>query len=805
MNSFNGKNFKTIYYKYYNLKKKWINNNANIWYNKTCKDKNVTPKYAYSKNKTYNTRLKLASTHYEKLRLKNEINFLYKKKQHLNLLLYKAELQALDIFGKFWHHIKQLLLEKLSKIANAKYQNLNQKLNKLLETKPVNIHEKDNFQFHEPIKNLSDEQFSDQELNLIAKGYKSNMSNNNNIEKLIVEAEHIIHTNEKLDKNEIRYQISREIKKLKNQKISNNKTLDESIQTKQIKNIIKKIRDKNLTVNKADKGNIITIENKDKLYQKTNSFLENPLYNKLKSDPTQKYQNEIKNLIKQSNLVINNKNNSLINSNPSAPKLRVNIKIHKKDFPIRPIVNYKSAPAYNLQKQLVNILHEKLITNNQYNIKNSVHLTNMLLKIPLSSTSKLISLDIKDMYTNIPIKETLEIIKNQLQSLQYDDHIIHQLTTLLAGSLKQNYFRHQQNFYQQKDGLPMGSPLSPIMSEIFLQYLESINIETLKQQFNIIYYGRYVDDVIIVYNNQKDIGEQILQKFNELHNNIKFTIEKEDQKTINYLDITIKRIKLHNKHILDFNIYRKPTTSKLSIDFNSHHPYEHKIANYRYLLNRLNNIPLSKNNYKKEFLNILSIAQYNNFPKAVIYKLNDKIKNNIFKKKHTTLQNNNNNNQTKNYVAIEYCGSVSDKIRRILGKNNLKVGYKTTNKIQKLLNNKDHEIEKMSCSGIYKLECPCGAQYIGKTTRKFKQRLHEHRYSFIYNKPEKSNYASHLLEHHHPLNNNSFSIIKILNDKKLINTYEELEIFKSYKTGQNINDQLPNIHNPLFKNIITLK
>ena len=61
-------------------------------------------------------------------------------------------------------------------------------------------------------------------------------------------------------------------------------------------------------------------------------------------------------------------------------------------------------------------------------------------------------------------------------------------------------------------------------------------------------------------------------------------------------------------------------------------------------------------------------------------------------------------------------------IRRILEKNNIKVGYKSTNWIQKRLNNKDPEIEKMSYSGIYKLECQCGAQYISKTTRKFKQR-----------------------------------------------------------------------------------
>ena len=110
----------------------------------------------------------------------------------------------------------------------------------------------------------------------------------------------------------------------------------------------------------------------------------------------------------------------------------------------------------------------------------------------------------------------------------------------------------------------------------------------------------------------------------------------------------------------------------------------------------------------------------------------------------------------------------------------------------------------MSFSGIYKLECQCGAQYIGKTTRMFKQRLHEHRYRFIYNKPEKSNYAAHLLDNHHPLDNNSFSIIKILNDKRLINTWEELEIFKTYRTGHNINDQLPNINNPLYKNILNI-
>ena len=153
-------------------------------------------------------------------------------------------------------------------------------------------------------------------------------------------------------------------------------------------------------------------------------------------------------------------------------------------------------------------------------------------------------------------------------------------------------------------------------------------------------------------------------------------------------------------------------------------------------------------------------------------------------------------------MTTEYCGNVSDRMRDILNKNNFKISYKSFNTFYNKLKNTDHVIDKMSLSGVYKLDCECGAQYVGKTTRKYKQRLQEHRHSFIYNKPEKSNFAANLLNNHHPLNNNNFSIIKIINNKTNINTWEELEIFKSYKNGYNINEQLPNFNNPLFQNIV---
>ena len=82
----------------------------------------------------------------------------------------------------------------------------------------------------------------------------------------------------------------------------------------------------------------------------------------------------------------------------------------------------------------------------------------------------------------------------------------------------------------------------------------------------------------------------------------------------------------------------------------------------------------------------------------------------------------------------------------------------------------------MDYSGIYKLKCMCGSCYIGRTTRKFKDRLKEHRFNFKYNYPDRSKFAAHLLENCHP-----FEVVKIVNEKRHIDIHEHLEIFKASK------------------------
>lgn len=90
----------------------------------------------------------------------------------------------------------------------------------------------------------------------------------------------------------------------------------------------------------------------------------------------------------------------------------------------------------------------------------------------------------------------------------------------------------------------MGSTLSSLISDIFIQHLENQHLKNLQKQFNIIYYSRFVYDVIHIYYHVIDNSEEITYTFNKIHPNIQFTLEKESN-SINFIDL--KNFKTKNK------------------------------------------------------------------------------------------------------------------------------------------------------------------------------------------------------------------------------------------------------------------
>ena len=62
----------------------------------------------------------------------------------------------------------------------------------------------------------------------------------------------------------------------------------------------------------------------------------------------------------------------------------------------------------------------------------------------------------------------------------------------MQDCLKQNYFRFNNKFYSQKKGLPMGSSMSPVMAEIYMNYFENKIMSTVKNEDKIKKWMRYV-------------------------------------------------------------------------------------------------------------------------------------------------------------------------------------------------------------------------------------------------------------------------------------------------------------------------
>jgi hypothetical protein len=81
-----------------------------------------------------------------------------------------------------------------------------------------------------------------------------------------------------------------------------------------------------------------------------------------------------------------------------------------------------------------------------------------ILNIPHKPGIKLASLDIENMYPNIPTNEIIPIIKHISQNYQLDSNTIHDLTTITNTILEQNYFVFQNTSYSQTSGLAMGAP-----------------------------------------------------------------------------------------------------------------------------------------------------------------------------------------------------------------------------------------------------------------------------------------------------------------------------------------------------------
>jgi hypothetical protein len=398
---------------------------------------------------------------------------------------------------------------------------------------------------------------------------------------------------------------------------------------------------------------------------------------------------------------------------------------------------------YKFATYLHKILFANLPICDSY-IKNSTELYKKLSGIHISNNNVLASLDVTSLFTNVPFDLVIEGLKNRWTYIRDETRIpLSEFLLAIQFVLDSTYFTFGSVIYKQTFGMPMGSPLSPILADIVMQDLEKKAINSLNYELQ--FYYRYVDDIILSL--PKAEVNSLLYTFNSVHDRLQFTIEEEKNRCISFLDVSL--LVSNDRIIIDW--FHKETFSGRYLSYLSNHPLCHKIGTIYSLVDRA--ILLSHPTFHQKNLEFVIVTLLKNgYPINLIFdKIRKRLKNLIINRVNIDQETNVENDSNRKIIALPYVHKVSEMVTSGFDKNEYMIGYRILNKLTGFIKrHKDRTTVDTSNNVVYKLCCKdCNASYVGQTKRQLKTRLNEHIRNSNPNTLKQTVITEHTLEYGH--------------------------------------------------------
>ena len=123
------------------------------------------------------------------------------------------------------------------------------------------------------------------------------------------------------------------------------------------------------------------------------------------------------------------------------------------------------------------------LTTDQYTIKDSFTFAEVI----QSFVSKLVivSFDMESLITNIPLQETIDLcVENLFKDKAHVDNLLKDFFhELFTRTMSESLILFDQEFYKQHDGVAMGSPLGPTLTNVLLCYHEKLQLQNCPSEF----------------------------------------------------------------------------------------------------------------------------------------------------------------------------------------------------------------------------------------------------------------------------------------------------------------------------------
>jgi hypothetical protein len=364
----------------------------------------------------------------------------------------------------------------------------------------------------------------------------------------------------------------------------------------------------------------------------------------------------------------------------------------------------------------------------------------------------MISLDVESLFTNIPVREAIElsiniIMEKKKKDKNYTKLAAKDLRNLFELAVTNTPFRFYDQLYMQVDGVSMGSPLAPIIADVFMTHIEQ-QLENYDQFDRIKMYLRYVDDTFIIFNGQESDADQLVKFVNGLHPKLKFTCEIEKKFELPFLDVKVMK----QRTKFETTVYKKETHTGQLLHWQSCQAKKYKISLIKTLTYRALNICSSKQLLDQQCELIKTTMVKNGYPMNLVKR---KIKNTIDQYQKTN-QSNKIKLKDKLFIPITYHGiesiimstKIKNKIELLFPTIEVIFGFKKGLTLGKLFMKNFKGKDLMDIGVIYKLTCnTCDQVYIGQIKLNVNERMKQHKDGL--RKPDISRAADHMI-----LNNN---------------------------------------------------
>ena len=561
------------------------------------------------------------------------------------------------------------------------------------------------------------------------------------------------------------------------------------------KNLKSIINDPNRVVISGDKDSSVVVMDKDDYVRKMTEMIDQGIIDGVYEETTDETLDDLKHFqdFLYRNFKKYEKYKKMYPSSHQPAKLYGTAKTHKfennqqitvENLKFRPIIAQTGTCLYS-SAQVISEYLKPLYTNNEYIISNTQDFADIIRAQPtLQQNEEYISYDVESLFTNVPIKDTIDFIINEIYTEMKLKPICTKLIMkrLLLKLSSESTFMFQSKFYKQKDGCTMGGPLSVTFANIYLTKLENECVKPMAPTF----YKRYVDDVIS--KRKVDTEDTLFNSINNFHSKINFTVEENPTK---FLDTTM----VNNQGNIVTKVYRKP--NKFPAHWSSKTPKRYKRNAINGDLSRAYRI---SSDFQHEKAVILSKFLNAGYPRLFVESTIRQ-----FERK----KNLENDDplipdwlfpETRSYCFIEIPFCIENeriayrflsKLRTFTNKEiNVSIRW-TTKKVKSLFKIKDKNPHPLCC--IYKGTCSCLSTYIGETNRNAETRWKEHSKPSSGSEPSK-----HLVNHP----DHEFKWEVLLNAPSKTRPRKIIEAFLIAINKPDLNNQLDN-DLILFRNGIT--